>query len=138
MEIIQERLEREYDLDLITTAPTVSYKVHKTNGEILMVSNPADLPPAQSIDFTEEPMIRVNMFTPPEYVGELMKLCQEKRGIHLDLQYLDATRCQLIYKMPLNEILGIVKEAIDDGHTVYNFVVEVDRNFIKREDEKND
>jgi len=105
MEIIQERLEREYNLDLITTAPTVSYRVHKTNGEVLMVSNPADLPPAQSIDYTEEPMIRVNMFTPPEYVGELMKLCQERRGTHLDLQYLDDKRCQLIYKLPLNEIV---------------------------------
>ncbi len=105
MEIIQERLEREFDLDLITTAPSVSYRITKTNGEELMISNPADMPDTQSIAFMEEPMVKVNMFTPPDYVGELMKLCQEKRGIHLDLQYLDATRCQLIYKMPLNEII---------------------------------
>ena len=105
MEIIQERLEREFDLDLITTAPSVSYRITKTNGEVLEISNPADMPDTQSIARMEEPMVKVNMFTPPDYVGELMKLCQEKRGIHLDLQYLDATRCQLIYKMPLNEII---------------------------------
>ncbi len=105
MEIIQERLEREFDLDLITTAPTVSYEVYKTNGEMVVVSNPADLPNPANIAEIKEPMVKVEMFTPPEYVGELMKLCQEKRGIHLDLQYLDATRCQLIYKIPLNEII---------------------------------
>ena len=105
MEIIQERLEREFDLDLITTAPTVSYEVYKTNGEMLMVSNPADLPNPASIAEIKEPMVKVQMFTPPEYVGELMKLCQEKRGIHLDLQYLDSSRCELIYKIPLNEII---------------------------------
>ena len=105
MEIIQERLEREFDLDLITTAPTVNYRITKTNGEVIEISNPADMPTTQSIARMEEPMVKVNMFTPPDYVGELMKLCQEKRGIHLDLQYLDATRCQLIYKMPLNEII---------------------------------
>ena len=105
MEIIQERLEREFDLDLITTAPTVNYRITKTNGEVIEISNPADMPSTQNIARMEEPMVKVNMFTPPDYVGELMKLCQEKRGIHLDLQYLDATRCQLIYKMPLNEII---------------------------------
>ena len=105
MEIIQERLEREFDLDLITTAPTVNYLVHKTNGEVIEVSNPANLPPAQSISYMEEPMVKVNIFTPPDYVGALMELSQEKRGIYLDLQYLDATRCQLIYKIPLNEIM---------------------------------
>ncbi|MBE5735874.1 MAG: elongation factor 4 [Clostridiales bacterium] len=105
MEIIQERLEREFDLDLITTAPTVNYRITKTNGEVIEISNPAEMPDTQSIGRMEEPMVKVNMFTPPDYVGELMKLCQEKRGIHLDLQYLDANRCQLIYKMPLNEII---------------------------------
>lgn len=105
MEIIQERLEREFDLDLITTAPTVNYKVHKTNGEVIEISNPANLPPAQSIDYMEEPMVKVNIFTPPDYVGTLMELSQDKRGVYLDLQYLDATRCQLIYKIPLNEIM---------------------------------
>jgi len=105
MEIIQERLEREFDLDLITTAPTVNYRITKSNGEVLEISNPADMPETQSIARMEEPMVKVNIFTPPDYVGELMKLCQEKRGVHLDLQYLDASRCQLIYKMPLNEII---------------------------------
>lgn len=105
MEIIQERLEREFDLDLITTAPTVSYLVHKTNGEVLNISNPSDLPEPQSISYMEEPMVKVNIFTPPEYVGALMELSQEKRGIHLDLQYIDPHRCQLVYKMPLNEII---------------------------------
>ena len=105
MEIIQERLEREFDLDLITTAPTVSYRITKTNGEVIEISNPADMPSTQSIARMEEPMVKVSIFTPPDYVGELMQLCQEKRGIHLDLQYLDASRCQLIYKMPLNEII---------------------------------
>ena len=105
MEIIQERLEREFDLDLITTAPTVNYRITKTNGEVLDISNPADMPETQSIATMEEPMVKVNIFTPPDYVGELMKLCQEKRGTHLDLQYIDTSRCQLVYKMPLNEII---------------------------------
>ena len=105
MEIIQERLEREFDLDLITTAPTVNYRIIKTDGEVLEISNPADMPATQSISYMEEPMVKVNIFTPPDYVGELMQLCQDKRGVHLDLQYLDATRCQLIYEMPLNEII---------------------------------
>ncbi len=105
MEIIQERLEREFDLDLITTAPTVNYKVYKTNGEVLEISNPSNLPPAQSILYMEEPMVKVNIFTPPEYVGPLMELSQDKRGEYVNLQYLDDTRCQLIYKIPLNEIM---------------------------------
>lgn len=105
MEIIQERLEREFNLDLITTAPSVSYLVHKTNGETITISNPSELPEPQSIDFMEEPMVNVEIFTPPEYVGTLMDLSQEKRGVHKDLQYIDANRCQLVYKMPLNEII---------------------------------
>ena len=105
MEIIQERLEREFDLDLITTAPSVCYKVHKTSGEQVLVSNPADLPKPQDIEYMEEPMTRVNIFTPPEYVGKLMELAQEKRGVHKDLQYIDKNRCQLVYDIPLNEII---------------------------------
>ncbi len=105
MEIIQERLEREFDLDLITTAPSVCYKVHKVDGEVIDVSNPADLPKPQEIEFMEEPMTRVNIFTPPQYVGNLMELAQEKRGEHKDLQYLDKNRCQLVYDIPLNEII---------------------------------
>ena len=105
MEIIQERLEREFDLDLITTAPSVCYKVHTITGETVMVSNPADLPKPQEIDYMEEPMTRVNIFTPPQYVGNLMQLAQDKRGEHKDLQYIDKNRCQLVYDIPLNEII---------------------------------
>jgi GTP-binding protein LepA len=105
MEIIQERLEREFDLDLITTAPTVNYRITKTDGTILEVSNPADMPDIQSIALMEEPMVKVSMFTPPEYVGDLIQLAQQKRGYNSDLQYLDANRCQLTYTMPLNEII---------------------------------
>ena len=105
MEIIQERLEREFDLDLITTAPSLCYKVHTVTGETVMVSNPADLPKPQEIDYMEEPMTRVNIFTPPQYVGNLMQLAQDKRGEHKDLQYIDKNRCQLVYDIPLNEII---------------------------------
>ena len=105
MEIIQERLEREFDLDIITTAPSVCYHVYKTDGKMVEVSNPSELPEPQTISYIEEPMVRVTMFTPPEYVGALMDLCQDRRGVYEDLQYLDASRCQLIYKMPLNEII---------------------------------
>ncbi len=105
MEIIQERLEREFDLDLITTAPTVNYKVHLTDGSMIEVSNPANLPQPQSIDYMEEPMVRVNIYTPPTYVGPLMDLCKDKRGVYENLSYIDANRTQLTYKLPLNEIM---------------------------------
>ena len=105
MEIIQERLEREFDLDIITTAPSVIYKVHKTNGEVVEITNPQSLPVPQEVAYIEEPMVKAQMFTPPEYVGGLMELAQEKRGKHIDLQYLDKSRCQLIYELPLNEII---------------------------------
>ena len=105
MDIIQERLEREFDLDLITTAPTVKYNVYTDDEKTIEVSNPSGLPNPQNILWIEEPMVRASMFTPPQYVGPLMELAQEKRGIHRDLQYLDASRCQLIYDMPLNEII---------------------------------
>ena len=105
MEIIQERLEREFNLDIITTAPSVSYIVHKVNGEILEVANPQDLPLPQEIMGIDEPMVKAQIFTPPQYVGALMELAQEKRGIYKDLQYLDKSRVQLIYNLPLNEII---------------------------------
>ncbi len=105
MEIIQERLEREFNLDLITTAPTVNYKVYTTKGEVLEISNPADLPVPQSIEHIEEPFVRAHIFTPPQYVGGLMDLCQLRRGEHVDLQYIDDSRVQLIYNVPLNEIV---------------------------------
>ncbi len=105
MEIIQERLEREFNLDLITTAPTVNYIVHTTSNESLNVSNPADLPAPQSISYIEEPYVCAHIFAPPSYVGGLMDLCQQRRGEHIDLQYLDENRVQLIYNIPLNEIV---------------------------------
>lgn len=105
MEIIQERLEREYNLDLVTTAPNVIYKVHQTNGEIIELSNPANLPDASVIDFMEEPMVTAKIIVPSEYVGTVMDLCQERRGIYNGMEYMEATRAVLNYEMPLNEII---------------------------------
>ncbi len=105
MEIIEERLEREFDLDLITTAPSVSYNVYKTNGELVTVDNPTALPNPSEIDHIEEPIVKATLFTPPEYVGPIMELCQGKRGIFIDMTYIDPTRVQITYRMPLNEII---------------------------------
>ena len=105
MDIIGARLEREFDLDLITTAPSVSYHVYKTDGSMLVVSNPADLPDMQEVARMEEPMAMVSMFTPPAYMGDLIGLAQDKRGVQIDMQYLDSNRVQIKYKMPLNEIV---------------------------------
>lgn len=105
MEIIEERLEREFDLELITTAPSVNYKVYKTNGDMLEISNPTNLPPTGEIDYMEEPMVKAVIFTPPDYVGAIMELCQDKRGVFIDMTYVDTARVQLTYHMPLNEII---------------------------------
>lgn len=105
MEIIEERLEREFDLDLITTAPSVSYIVTKTNGDVLDVSNPTNLPSVSEIDSIQEPIVKATIFTPPEYVGQIMDLCQDKRGVFTDMTYVDSSRVQLSYVMPLNEII---------------------------------
>lgn len=105
MEIIQERLEREYNLDLITTAPSVTYLVHKTNGEVLTVTNPCNLPPVTETAYIEEPVVAAEIFTPPAYIGSIMELCQDKRGVFEDMQYLDANRVKMKYKMPLSEIV---------------------------------
>ena len=105
MEIIAERLEREFDLDLVTTAPSVIYKVMKTDGKELTIDNPANLPSAAEIDYMQEPITTAHIISPPEYVGPIMDLCQEKRGIFRDMQYLDATRVQINYSLPLNEII---------------------------------
>ncbi len=105
MDIIQERLEREFDLDLITTAPSVEYVVVKTNGEKLIVSNPSNLPPTSEIDHMEEPIVKATLLTPPEYVGPIMELCQNKRGTFINMSYLDPTRVSLVYEIPLNEIV---------------------------------
>lgn len=105
MEIIQERLEREFDLDLVTTAPTVSYHVFTTDGNMTEIDNPTKLPPASNILRIEEPIVDASVYTPPEYVGAIMDLCQEKRGVFLDMTYLDPKRVKLSYEMPLNEII---------------------------------
>lgn len=105
MEIAQERLEREYNLNLITTAPSVIYKVYKTNGEMIEIDNPANLPDAQYRDYIEEPYVRVNLFTPNDYVGALMDLCESKRGDFINMQYLDKTRVNLEYHIPLSEVI---------------------------------
>lgn len=105
MEIIQERLEREFDLDLVTTAPTVSYNVHMTNGEMIEIDNPTKLPPMSNVSKIEEPIVNAFVYTPPEYVGPIMDLCQEKRGTFMDMVYIDPKRVKLHYEMPLNEII---------------------------------
>jgi len=105
LEIIEERLDKEYDLGLITTAPSVIYKVYKTNGEIMELYNPEDLPPSQEISYIEEPFVTASILTPKEYVGNIMELCQRRRGIYIDMKYLDENRVTLVYEMPLNEII---------------------------------
>lgn len=105
MEIIQERLEREYNLDLITTAPSVIYKVTLTNGEIQYIDNPTNYPDPALIQTAEEPMVKADILAPSEFVGNIMELCQDRRGIFKDMQYLDDTRVNLHYELPLNEIV---------------------------------
>ncbi len=105
MEIIQERLEREYNLDLVTTAPSVEYIVVKTDGEELKIDNPTNLPEASEIDYMMEPIVKATIMTPKEYVGSIMELCQDRRGSYIDMTYLDQTRVSLDYELPLNEII---------------------------------
>ena len=105
MEIVQERLEREYNLDLITTAPSVIYHVKKTSGEMLTIDNPLNFPNPGEIEYAEEPIVKASIITPSDYVGNLMELCQERRGIYKDMKYLDTNRVELHYEMPLNEII---------------------------------
>ncbi len=105
LEIITERLEREFNLDLITTAPSVFYRVMKTNGQMVELSNPSSLPPAVEISYIQEPMVNASIFTPPAFVGAIMELCQDKRGIFKDLSYLDPTRVKINYTLPLGEII---------------------------------
>ena len=105
MEIIQQRIEREFDIEIITTAPSVSYKVHLTDGSVVEVENPSKLPEPSVIDYMEEPMIMADIYSPPDYVGPIMELCQEKRGVFLDMTYVDSKRVRLKYKLPLNEII---------------------------------
>ena len=105
MEIIQERLEREFDLDLVTTAPSVIYKVVKTNGDEVMIDNPTNFPPVTEIAYMEEPMVRATIMSPSEYVGTIMELCQDKRGVFEDMKYIEEGRVNIFYELPLNEII---------------------------------
>lgn len=105
MEIIQERIEREFNLDIITTAPSVIYKVIRTNGEIIELTNPTNLPEATEIEYMEEPIVKASIIAPSDYVGAVMELCQERRGTFIDMQYLEETRVSINYDIPLNEIV---------------------------------
>ena len=105
LEIVIERLEREFDIGLITTAPSVIYKINKTSGEVIDLYNPVDLPPLTEIKFIEEPIMKAEIMIPKEFVGNVMKVCQERRGIYLDMKYLDENRVTLEYDLPLNEII---------------------------------
>ncbi|MCI8335354.1 MAG: elongation factor 4 [Lachnospiraceae bacterium] len=105
LEIIQERLEREYNLDLVMTAPGVIYKVHRTNGEVIELTNPSNLPDPAEIEFMEEPMVRAEIMVTTEFIGPIMELCQERRGVYLGMEYMEETRALLKYDLPLNEII---------------------------------
>ena len=112
MEIIQERIEREFGLDIITTAPSVSYKVVKTNGEEIFVDNPSHLPPVSEIEHMEEPIVKADIYSPPDYLGQIMDLCREKRGTFLQMTYMDKSRVRLEYRLPLNEIIFDFFDAV--------------------------
>ena len=105
LEIIEERLDREFDLSLITTAPSVIYKVHKTDGDVIELYNPSDLPESSKISYIEEPFVEASIMVPKEFVGNVMELCQNRRGIYIDMTYLDETRVSIKYELPLNEII---------------------------------
>ena len=127
MEIIQERLEREYNLDLITTAPNVVYRITKTNGEVLMVDNPQNYPDPEDIELAEEPFVKISLIAPQEYVGNIMDLAQQRRGEFKDMVYLDSVRVELHYEMPLNEIIYDFFDALKSrtrgyGSLDYEFI----------------
>ena len=105
LEIIQERLEREYNLDLVTTAPGVIYKVHKTDGTVMDLTNPSNMPDPSEIDYMEEPMVSAEIMVTSEYIGAIMDLCQERRGIYISMEYMEETRALIKYDLPLNEII---------------------------------
>ena len=105
LEIIQERLEREYNLDLVTTAPGVIYHVHKTNGEMIELTNPSNLPDPSEIEYMEEPMVKAEIMVTTDYIGPIMDLCQERRGEYQGMEYMETTRALLTYHLPLNEII---------------------------------
>lgn len=105
MEIIQERIEREFNLDIITTAPSVIYKVTKTDGEVIDITNPTNLPKPTEIAYMEEPVVKASIIAPKDYVGSVMELCQERRGSYINIEYIEETRAVIYYDIPLNEII---------------------------------
>lgn len=119
MEIIQERIEREFKIDLITTAPSVIYNVNLTDGSRVIVDNPSNMPDPQKIDTVEEPYVKATMMAPNEFVGAIMELCQQKRGIFIDMQYLDETRVSIVYEMPLSEIVYDFFDQLKSGTRGY-------------------
>ncbi|MDR6225069.1 translation elongation factor 4 [Desmospora profundinema] len=119
MEIIQERIEREFNIPLITTAPSVVYRVFKTDGERLEIENPTHMPPSQEIDHVEEPYVKASVMVPNDYVGAVMELCQSKRGDYVDMQYLDANRVNIIYELPLAEIVYDFFDQLKSGTKGY-------------------
>ena len=126
LEIIQERLEREYNLDLVTTAPGVVYKVHKTNGEVVDLTNPSNLPDPSEIDYMEEPMVKAEIMVTTEFIGPIMDLCQERRGQYQGMEYLETTRALLRYHLPLNEIIYDFFDALKSRSRGYaSFVYEM-------------
>ena len=105
MEIIQERLEREYDFDIITTAPSVVYKITKTNGETIEVDNPTNFPNPSEILKSYEPVVKAHIYSPKDFVGTIMELCQDRRGNYIDMTYINSDRVDILYELPLNEIV---------------------------------
>lgn len=133
LEIIQERLEREYNLDLVTTAPSVIYKVNKTNGEVIELTNPSNLPDPSEIDYMEEPMVKAEIMVTSEYIGAIMDLCQERRGIYEGMEYIEETRAVLRYHLPLNEIIYDFFDALKSRSRGYaSFDYEMD-SYVKSE-----
>ena len=120
MEIIEERLEREFNLDLITTAPSVIYEIAKRNGERVRIDNPSNFPSADEIETAYEPMVKANIITPTEYVGGLMELCQDRRGVFIDMKYIDTERVELHYDLPLNEIIYDFFDALKSRSRGYS------------------
>ncbi len=136
LEIIQERLEREYNLDLVTTAPGVIYKVHKTNGDVIELTNPSNLPDPSEIDYMEEPMVKAEIMVTSEFIGAIMDLCQERRGVYDGMEYIEETRAVLRYHLPLNEIIYDFFDALKSrsrGYASFDYELDdyVQSNLVK-------
>ena len=136
LEIIQERLEREYNLDLVTTAPGVIYKVHKTNGDVIELTNPSNLPDPSEIEYMEEPMVKAEIMVTSEFIGAIMDLCQERRGVYDGMEYIEETRAVLRYHLPLNEIIYDFFDALKSrsrGYASFDYEMDdyVQSNLVK-------